>query len=135
VRQMRGEPPVYDKVRLEAALERIDKRIDCADFDLAFALRFYRLGAGTEQDRRRIRDSALRFRYWHDEPGAETDGMVFHGENHPLLFNGDRLIAGNLWPDEVFTNTGMKGREQAITGRRLCLAWLDKIEAKAMRSS
>ena len=128
IRQMRGEPPVYDKARLEAALQRIDQRIDCADFDLAFALRFYRLGAGTEQDRQRIRESALKFRYWHDEPG--NDGMVFHGENHPLLFHGDQLIAGNLWPDDVFTNTGMKGREHALLGRQRCLAWLDKIEAE-----
>lgn len=128
IRVMRGEPPVYDKARLEAALQRIDPRIDCADFDLAFALRFCRLGAGTEQDRQRIRDSALKFRYGYNEPG--NDGMVFGSENHSLLFRSDRLIAGNLWPDDVFSNTGVKGRENALLGRQLCLAWLDKIEAE-----
>ena len=128
VRRMRGESPVYNKARLEAALHRIDQRIDCADFDIAFALRFYRLGAGTEQDRQQIRESALKFRYWHTDPGA--DGMCFQTENHSLLFHSDRLVAGNLWPDDVFANTGVKGRENALIGKQLCLDWLDKIEAR-----
>jgi hypothetical protein len=58
IRRIRGEQPIDDRSRLEAALQRVDQRIDCADFDLAFALRFYRLGAGSEQDRQRIRESA-----------------------------------------------------------------------------
>jgi hypothetical protein len=128
IRKMRGEPPVYDKARLEATLGRIDNRIDCADFDLAFALRFCRLGAGTDADRQRIRESALRFRYWRTEPG--NDVMVFHGENHPMLFHSDQLIAGNLWPDDVFTNSGLKGREQAILGKQQCLDYLEKLESE-----
>lgn len=128
IRKMRDEPPVHDEAALEAALRRIDERIDCADFDLAFALRYYRLGAGTEQDRRRIRESALKFRYWRDDPG--NDGMVFHSENHALLFHSDELIAGNLWPDDTFTNTGLKGQEHARLGRQRCLEWLDRIEAQ-----
>ena len=128
VRKMRGEQPVYDKDRLEDALRRIDHRIDCADFDLAFALRFYCLGAGSEQDRQRIRESALKFRYGDDDPGE--DGMVFQTENHSILFYCDRLIAGSLWPDDVFANTGLKGREHALLGQQLCLDWLDKIEAR-----
>ncbi|MDO8588089.1 MAG: hypothetical protein Q7T82_13770 [Armatimonadota bacterium] len=128
IRRKRGEPPVHDEFRLEAALQRVDQRMDCADFDLAFALRFCRLGAGTDEDRRRIRESALKFRYWKDDPGADV--MVFHGENHPLLFHSDELIAGNIWPDDVFTNTGKKGREHATLGLQRSLAYLDKLESE-----
>ena len=74
-RRVLKEPSVYDSERLDRALQRIDQRIDCADFDLAFALRFYRLGAGTEQDRQRIRESALKFRYWQNEPGTRRHGL------------------------------------------------------------
>jgi len=128
IRRMRGKPPVYDKVRLEAALHRIDQRMDCGDFDMAFALRFCRLGAGTDEDRQRIRESALKFRYWRSDPGSDV--MVFHGENHPMLFHCDELIAGNLWPDDVFTNTGKKGREHAILGQQRCLEYLEKLESE-----
>ncbi|UCD28498.1 MAG: hypothetical protein JSV03_15680 [Planctomycetota bacterium] len=126
-RHMLGQPPVYDPERLERALRRIDQRIDCADFDMAFALRLIRLGAGTEQDRQRIKQSALGFKYWRDEPGK--DGMCYHSENHRLLYHSAQLIAGNLWPEEIFTNSGNTGRRQAELGKRRCLEWLDEIEA------
>jgi len=127
-RKVLGEPAVYDSEGLDRALRRIDKRIDCADFDMAFAMRLYRLGAGTEEDRRRIKESALGFKHWRDEPG--DDGMCYHSENHRLLFHSGQLISGNLWPDEIFTNSGKTGRQQAELGRKRCLEWLDELEAQ-----
>jgi len=127
-RKALGMPPVYDPEKLERELRRIDNRIDCADFDMAFALRLIRLGAGTKEDHQRIKKSALGFRYWRDDPG--NDGMCFHSENHRLLFHGAELISGNLWPDEVFTNTGLTGREQTKRARKLIIKWLDEVESQ-----
>ncbi|MHC4442975.1 MAG: hypothetical protein ACYTF1_08900 [Planctomycetota bacterium] len=127
-RRMLGRSPVYNAEALERALRRINQRHDCADFDMAFALRLIRLGAGTQHDRRRIKESALAFKYWRDEPGE--DGMCYHSENHRLLFHSAQLIAGNLWPEQIFTNTGNTGRQQAELGKQRCLEWLDELEVQ-----
>jgi hypothetical protein len=69
---------------------------------------------------------AIAFRYWHDEPG--NDALCFDSENHSLLFHGCQMVAGDLYPDETFTNCGRTGAEQAQIGRERCSAWLDQKE-------
>ncbi|MHC4796288.1 MAG: hypothetical protein ACYTF1_06555, partial [Planctomycetota bacterium] len=118
--------PVSDDGMREAAMHKLDKHIASADFDMAFALRFYCLGAGTKQDREHIKKVALGFRYWEDEPGE--DNLCFNSENHRILFHSAQYLAGSLWPDEIFQNTGKTGREQAEIGRRRCLEWIKRKE-------
>jgi hypothetical protein len=126
VRHLLGQVPVEDPQRLQEALDKIEKHIASADFDMIIALRFYCLGAGTERDRERIKQAALGFRYWRDEPGE--DNLCFHSENHRVMFHGSQLIAGRLWPDDIFANSGKSGRQQAELGRRRCLEWLADLE-------
>jgi len=121
-----GQPPIADAEIRRQALHKLDKHIADADFDMAFALRFYCLGAGTEKDREHIKKVALGFRYWEDEPGK--DNLCFQSENHRILFHSAQYIAGNLWPDEIFTNSGNTGRRQAQIGRQRCLEWIKRKE-------
>ncbi|MBM4039972.1 MAG: hypothetical protein FJ290_15825 [Planctomycetes bacterium] len=122
----------------EATLRGIDERRDCSDFTLAALLRMVCLGLVSPDERAAIRRTALAFRYWDDEPG--TDAMCFGSENHSLLFHGCQLLAGRLWPDERFTNSGgpprageRSGREQAALGARRCAAWLAEVEPVGFR--
>lgn len=101
-------------------------RKDCSDFTLAILLRLYALGLATDEESAIIKQTALGFRYWEDEPG--TDAMWMRSENHSLLFHGCQLIAGRLFPNELFTNSGRTGAEQASIGADRCRAWLDKRE-------
>ena len=109
-------------------LDRIDTRPDCADFDLATMLRLYMGETLTIEEKERIKKTALAFRYWSDEPGS--DAMCFGSENHSLLFHGCQLIAGNLFPDEIFSNSGRTGREQAEIGKNRCLKWIQQVEKR-----
>jgi len=115
----------------EATLRGIDARHDCSDFTLATLLRMVCLRLVSPDERAAIRRSALAFRYWDDEPG--TDAMCFGSENHSLLFHGCQLLAGRLWPDERFSNSGRTGREQAALGAQRCTAWLDQVAATGFR--
>ena len=54
--------------------------------------------------------------------------MCFGSENHSLLFHGCQLIAGRLWPDAAFANTGRTGAEQAALGARRIADWLAHVE-------
>ena len=123
-----GERSAEDETVIFETLDWIDGRPDCADFPLACLLRLYLGGTLTDRERERVKQTALGFRYWDDEPGS--DAMCFGSENHSLLFHGCQLIAGNLFPDEVFSNSGRTGAEQAGIGKDRCVKWLDGVEKR-----
>jgi hypothetical protein len=45
-------------------------------------------------------------------------------ENHQILFHTAEIMAGHLWPDLVFPNAKMTGRDHAAHGRQMADAWL-----------
>jgi hypothetical protein len=133
-----GQDPYAEVVRMSmgllpnepgmlAALEHIDTRRDCADFTMHGVLRLmYRFGDGkslSEAFRARARKSILGFKYWPDEPGI--DSMCSWSENHFILFASAGYLAGQLYPDETFVNSGHTGREQMEIFRPRILRWLD----------
>lgn len=125
-RRVLGQRAEKDATILTNTLAGIAARRDCSDFFLAGLLRLQLLGLATPEESAQIKQTALSFRYWMDEPGA--DAMCFDSENHSLLFHGCQLLLGKLYPGELFTNSKRTGREQAALGRQRCLAWLDHVE-------
>ncbi len=125
-RHTTGQRSDSDTSIIEDACDWIDDRPDCADFPLSVLLRLCKGTTLTEDERKRIHQTAIGFRYWHDEPG--NDALCFDSENHSLLFHGCQMVAGDLYPDETFTNSGRTGAEQAQIGRERCSAWLDQKE-------
>lgn len=118
---------VRPKIILQA-IEGINQRKDCSDFFLVgllgMLMRYGGDPAFPEALRAPLEACALGFRYWADEPGA--DAMWFWSENHQILFHACEVLAGQLYPDRVFTNTGQTGRWHQAKGERLALAWLAK---------
>ncbi|MFP4113548.1 MAG: hypothetical protein ACOC2Y_07945 [Spirochaetota bacterium] len=130
VRLIEGESP--DATLLEGAAEELEQRLHGADFllhgILAILHRFPEpedrsrdlLGAGL---RRRLRSAVLGFKYWPEEPG--TDDMCAWTESHQITFAAGAYLAGQLYPDEVFTNSGRTGREQMNRFRPRIERWLE----------
>lgn len=127
-RRLLGRTADEDVAAFAAALEGVDRRRDCADFALAGLLRMELLGLSTPKESAEIRRASLAFRYWMDEPG--TDAMCFDSENHTLLFHGCQLLAGHLYPKEVFNNSGRTGEEQASRALPGIRKWLERIEER-----
>lgn len=108
-----GEAIDEDAVR--EALAHVKSRRDCSDFSIAGLLRIlYLLRRNPDASRwvspglvEAIERTVLDFKYWWDEPGE--DPMCYWTENHQILFHSDELLAGQLFPQRVFTNTGMDG--------------------------
>ena len=111
----------------EAALDHTEQRLDCADFVLHAILRllyqFPEHPALPPALYARAREVTLGFKYWPDEPG--TDSMCTWTENHQILFTSAALLAGQLYPDARFVNTGETGRTKCRTARPRILRWLD----------
>ncbi len=117
--------PSADLLRLP--LEVIAARRDCADFALAGVLRLlYRFPNSpllSVEDYAQMREATLGFCYWYDQLGIR--GMCFHTENHQILFHSCEVLAGQLFPDTLFTNSGKTGSWHAREGARRVRQWID----------
>lgn len=86
--------------------------------DSLMADKQWRDGPRAEEFRRTI----LGFKYWLDEPGG--DNVPYWSESHSLAYNVCAVFAGQLFPDEVFANSGRSGRDLSQCGAARIRAWL-----------
>ncbi|MDI7274507.1 MAG: hypothetical protein QME94_00875 [Anaerolineae bacterium] len=121
----------WSEVRADAvmsAIEGINRREDCSDFNLAGLLGMmhrYRHDPSFPQALLQpLEECILGFRYWMDEPG--NDAMCFWSENHQILFHTCEILAGQLYPERTFSNAGQDGRWHREKGERMALSWLRK---------
>lgn len=114
---------------LLSTLERIDSREDCSDFSLVPLLWIWADHHGeyfSAAQWQRIRSVILGYRYWYDEPG--NDVMWYWSENHTLCFHVAQYLAGQYFPDEMFTASGRNGREQKLLADKRLMRWFAAIE-------
>ena len=109
-------------------IDGINQRKDCSDFYLVGLLgmmrRYGDLPQFPEALKQPFEACVLNFKYWADEPGA--DSMWFWSENHQILFHTCEILAGQLYPDRIFTNVGQTGQWHREKGERMALSWLQK---------
>lgn len=121
-----GEMREEDRALYAYTLELIDKRVDCSDFMMCGLIRYVKrcgIPAGLEE---RTRQAILHYRYWMDMDGF--DGMCFWSENHALMFYSSAMLAGAMYPEDVFPRAGRTGRELSDMGCELVAQWLDDVE-------
>ena len=122
-----------------AALDFIDARKDCADFVLHGIIRLLFMVDGTwlmqngfpainhppltNELLQRARTTVLNFKYFPNEPGI--DSLCTWTENHYILYTSAAYLAGQMYPDEVFTNSGETGKQKVELNRKRILRWLD----------
>ena len=119
-----------------ASLDFIDERKDCSDFMLHGILRLLLSGeqrSGTfhpiptqllpESLMARAQQTVLNFKYFPNEPGI--DSLCTWTENHYILFTSAAYLAGQLFPDEVFSNSAETGKQKIELNRTRILRWLD----------
>ncbi len=122
----RGDKDEIETI-LRRQLEFINRRSDCSDFYLSYFPFIIRHFSSSDLIRKETLDDMkkciLSFRYWHDEMG--DDAMWFYSENHALMFHVCELLAGELYPDEIFSNSNMTGREKVKKATGLLRPWFE----------
>lgn len=107
-------------------IEGINERKDRSVVDLIGLLGMsYRSGNEPEFPdvlRQSLEDCILVFRYWRDEPGS--DMTCYTRESLSILFHTCEILAGQIYPDRVFTNAEETGEWHRRKGERLALDWL-----------
>jgi hypothetical protein len=123
-----GRGPLDEK-SIRRSLAKIDRREDTADFDAVTLLRLVHTKSDLVSPtlHAEIRESLLHFKYWVDEPG--TDLLSMWSENHQIGYHTAEYLAGELFPESIFTNNGRSGSWHRDAARTRILRWIS-IKAK-----
>ncbi|WP_407272084.1 hypothetical protein [Radiobacillus sp. PE A8.2] len=120
-----GEVDEKTKDLIRSGFRVIEEKGDCADFRLApilaYAIKYKSLIP--EDLMTEIKDLALNFRYWIDEPG--NDVMWYFSENHAFLFHVSQYFAGYLYSENSFVVSDRSGEEQYQMGKERLEEWFD----------
>ena len=119
-----GEENIEWKM-LDGTLEYISGEYDCAEFRLVNLVRIlYDFGDRIPDGYKyRTENVLLNFRYWWDEPGENS--MCYWSENHQVLFASAEYLIGQLYPEKVFPNSGLTGKQHMEKARTRLLDWLE----------
>lgn len=122
-----GVGPIQEE-SIQAAVDYVNERHDCADFTVSGLLRLLFLYSESPLLSREIlqsvRDSIVNFKYWIDEPGY-NDLMCFWSENHQIMFHSDEFLAGQLFKDSIFPNVNENGQWHIEKAKPKILKWID----------
>jgi len=123
-----GKQNTISDTHFQYHVDRLKTRKDCADFNSIRLIRAYyknlQFHFMTPEQEAAARRAILDFKYWVDEPG--DDEMISWTENHQILFHASEYLAGQLFPDEVFTNNGKTGAWHQEHAKNLILKWIDR---------
>ena len=128
-----GFTPVATDVGPDAfqgAWDKIDGYQDTADFDMLYLLNLW-YGYADELDpdlRARIESAMLDFEYWYTDPtpAGTVDDRWYWSENHRIIFHALEYLAGQAFPTETFTVTGLTGAEHMARAQVLIDEWLEE---------
>ncbi len=114
----------------QPAFDRMDDFSDTADFNLTYLMNLwygYRdlLPADVRQA---TEDHFKSFKYWFTDPQptGTVDQRYYWSENHRLLFHADEYLAGQAFPDDVFSSDGNTGAWHKQRARGFIADWLDE---------
>lgn len=125
-RKAMGQERPDDPENIRKCLAPVKSRHDCSDFTVSALLRYLENYPVDEELEEEIKDTLLNYRYWMDQKGS--DGMCFWSENHAILFYSSAMLAGERYPLDTFTASGMKGRELGQVGKQRVEQWLSCVE-------
>lgn len=116
----------YIHESLAPSIEYINGRYDCADFRCQLLFRLYKDCHNDlpQSVKDLIKKTFLDFKYNMDEKGE--DSMCFWSENHQLLFAVSEYLAGQEWEDDIFTNSGMTGKEHQEKALKIINYWMEQ---------
>jgi hypothetical protein len=113
-----------DWKQLDETLNYIDHQYDCSDFRISTLIRllYDYHNQIPDYEMIKIQKTLLNFRYWMDEPGE--NGMCYYSENHQILFASEEYLVGQLYPNEIFPNSGLDGKQHMEKAQTRIKEWL-----------
>ncbi len=115
----------------DALFTKIDSLRDTSDFDvIRFLWLWYAHGGHSAIDPAafaRVEQMLLDFKYWFTDPtpAGKKDDMWYWTENHQIMFHVAEYLAGQAFPDRVFSVTGWTGAQHVARADAMIREWMD----------
>jgi len=110
--------PIFAKLRSFA---------DTGDFDVNRLITLYRRDHDVLDPKlaAAIKTRILAFKYWWTEPTpkGKVDSQYYWTENHQIIYLANEYVAGQTFPDEVFTNDGKTGKQHVAHAEERLRTW------------
>ena len=127
-----GEEPDIDGAMpadMQEIFDKLEAFEDTGDFDVNRLLFLW----GRQADNLSpeladaIKERILAFKYWWTEPTPEgvVDSQYYWTENHQIIILANEYVAGQTFPDEEFTNSGMTGEEHVAHAEEELAKWFE----------
>lgn len=117
-----------NKQAIISGIEKIYELDDCMDFRMNAILRMLYLdldkGVLNDTMKDRMIDALGRSKYWYTEMG-EQDTAIFTTENHQIMYHTAEYLVGQLFPNTIFSYSGMTGAEHIAHALPLINRWLN----------
>jgi hypothetical protein len=74
-----------------------------------------------------IKTRILAFKYWWTEPTPKgiVDSQYYWTENHQIIYLANEYVAGQLFPNDTFTNSGMTGKQHVAHAETFLAKWFE----------
>ena len=130
-----GSVPLETWDRTFAKIYRLE---DTSDFDMLMFINLYLRFEGhpaiPAELWKKIEDTFINFKYWFTDPTPQRtsdgktviDNMWYWSENHQLIFRVCEFLAGQRFPDTVFSVSGLTGKQHMERARAEIIRWLDE---------
>ena len=111
---------------------------DTSDFDTMYLLNLLYAFRGhpvaSEALWQKAEAAVVNFKYWSTDPTPDRtvngqpviDNMWYWSENHVLIFRTCEFLAGQMFPNEVFSVSGLTGAQHRERARAEILTWLEE---------
>jgi len=129
----------WDKLETGVLLEAIEAAIPPAEGSelnlLGMIGALARFGSKTEFPRslkKVLKKLVLNLSYWPE--GLRSDGPrpAYTSETQAILYHACEILAGQLYPEQIFTNSGKDGRWHRKRGEQLAENWLRKAGSQGL---
>jgi hypothetical protein len=118
------------------AIESANQPLESSELNLLGMIgALARFGSKTEFPRslkKVLKKFILNFSYW--PVGLRSDGLrpAYASESQAILYHACEILAGQLYPDQIFTNSGKDGRWHRKRAERLALDWLKRVSSQGL---
>ena len=127
----------WDKLETGVLLEAIESAIPPAEGSelnlLGMIGALARFGSKAEFPRplkKVLKKLVLNLSYWPE--GLRSDGPEYSSETQAILYHACEILAGQLYPEQIFTNSGKDGRWHRKRGEQLAVNWLRKAGSQGL---
>ncbi len=79
-----------------------------------------------------LKNFVLDFNFWPEGLSSDSPRPAYASESQAIIYHACEILAGQLYPEQIFTNSGKDGRWHRKQGEQQAVNWLRKAGAQGL---